>query len=121
MNKYQIDKNCLEQLKDNPKTTIITKHGLMILTSFEYVIEKKTIKKWFSKPIEIEEIYLTEISLYAWHKDNKVWGILDFNFACNFVYWNNLSKLRKDYLNIKESLLKLGYEIKKVEEKDEKI
>jgi hypothetical protein len=84
----------------------------------DVVFENKMIKTkkgfLFKKTIIKPQNFITEIEIWGWHPEKKFWGTLPEDTIRYFIYVQNLSHLRDQYLScIKQAFDSIGYEIVK--------
>lgn len=96
--------------------------GRLILIQ-EYSIERvtETAKKtWLNRHPEPKEIiYLTGIKVWGYNEDGKFLGTLNEEYVYHLILCYNLYYYRKKWVALKEALNALGYDIVKVEKKEE--
>ena len=104
---------------------LLHKTGMFRIT--DVVFENKMIEVkrgfLFKKTVMKSQNFLTEINVWGFHPEKKFWGTLHEDAVRWFIYIENLTYLRDQYVNrIKEAFDALGYEIvkKKTETINEK-
>jgi hypothetical protein len=119
--RHEISIATLNMLSSLKMKGLLFRDKLMLMQ--DYTIEKvvKTPKKtWFNRhPEPVEKIYLTGMKLWGYNEDGKFLGTIHDDMCIHLLLYYNFYELRRKYEVLKEAFNALGFDILKIEKKEE--
>lgn len=95
---------------------IVHKNGMWRITDvvIEDVKSEKTTGFFKKKKVIVTKTSITEINIWGWHPTKKFWGTLTDESSIQMYLWlTPLEEARHNFVNLKEALDNVGFEIKK--------
>jgi hypothetical protein len=128
--KIKITPQTLNMLKANLRKTLMIRDNdntaqLYVVAEFDTIEEETQVVTkgtWFrdEKITKVNNIYLTHVVMETMHPTGKFLGTLSDEACERFVTWNDLYRLRNQWLHMVEQINHMGFELTRIEKPEAK-